>query len=128
MPEMKDIAKLFGKEINEECTFKGYEKNKYKFNDYILLVCLNGKWVECNAGFNDILKRKIIKIPPSYGNMYWRVSIDGEIFRETWVDNTSDYAFYAIGNCFHTKEEAQIHGDEIINKLKSIYRGECEHV
>ena len=128
MPEMKDIAKLFGKEINEEFTFKGYEKNKYKFNDYILLVCLNGKWIECNAGFNDILKRKIIKIPPTRGEEYWYTSIDGEILSVIWNGDTSDYAYYALGNCFYTRDAAVAHADEIINKLKSIYRGECEHV
>lgn len=66
---------------------------------------------------------------PKYGDKYYMfMGIDDLFVCEfMWADSVSDIESYYIGNCFTTREEAESHKEEFINKLKEVmgrYRNE----
>lgn len=77
---------------------------------------------------NFVSDKRVIKKPwkPEKGEWYWRAtycgisSIRGASTRQ-WNDEMSDLAYYAVGNCFRTQEEAEKHKDEVLAKLKEVY-------
>lgn len=43
---------------------------------------------------------------PENNELYWFINNDGTISSVPWYDDAADRKFYAIGNCFRTKEDA----------------------
>lgn len=54
-----------------------------------------------------------------YEGQYYFIDIKGDIMQKIWFDSRPDNLCYKFGNCFRTKEEAEIARDkfkEILNK------------
>lgn len=73
-------------------------------------------------------KRNLWK--PNYGRKYFYINDCGGIMNSEWYDDRIDSEFYKIGNCFKTKEEAELELERI--KIKTELRrfaeenNECE--
>jgi hypothetical protein len=48
---------------------------------------------------------------------------DGTIMVSEWEGNMTDVTYYAFGNYFRTKAEAEAHKDEILQKMKEVMEG-----
>ncbi len=53
------------------------------------------------------------------GQEYWIFSSYAQVFAYTWRDDEIDNARYAMGNAFHTKEEAQVARDRQLARVKA---------
>ena len=53
---------------------------------------------------------------PEKFKTYWLINHDGTISDVTWIDGEFDHDFFAIGNCFRTKEDAEF----AVERLKVI--------
>ena len=53
---------------------------------------------------------------PEKFKMFWLIKNDGTISDAIWIDGESDHDFFAIGNCFRTKEDAEF----AVERLKVI--------
>lgn len=59
---------------------------------------------------------------PKKGDEYWRCSSKcGFVSSTIWLDDVIDLCGWKSGNCFRTKEEAEIKGKEIMEKLVKEY-------
>ncbi len=63
-------------------------------------------------------KRNLWK--PNYGRKYFYINDCGGIMNSEWYDDRIDSEFYKIGNCFKTKEEAELELERI--KVKTELR------
>ncbi|MBQ0035545.1 MAG: hypothetical protein KBT35_01360 [Firmicutes bacterium] len=128
MNYIKQVAEMLGVEVGEEfkisdtdetLTFHfdehGLKSNRDVEQPYLLSSILNGR-------------REIVKIPfkPKCGEEYWTCLFikGGYIALETWCDCSVDYCHWKLGNCFRTREEAEIKGRAIMKKIKAEYDGE----
>ena len=65
---------------------------------------------------------KKIKLPrwkPKYKERYYRINWKGAVVETTWYDTRDEELCFEFGNCFRTKEEAEIARDkfkEMLNK------------
>lgn len=131
MSKMKEVAKILGVEIGEEfsVTKSGYTYRLTESGMETISmggISLGGKRIE-TSGYMlcELLagRKTIIKKPwrPKYGEQYWcATTYCGASFCE-WQDRMSDLAYYAVGNCFRTKEEAEAHEEEVLARLEKIY-------
>lgn len=55
---------------------------------------------------------------PNEQDEYYIIEPDGEITTEVWYSLSYDYGHLYMGNCFETREEAEAHKDEILEKYK----------
>lgn len=107
MNQMNEVARMIGVELNEEFMVNG---TKFKLtlngltrnNDetlycYILTSLLTGELE---------LRRKPWK--PIKGEIYYYVTEEGLVWSEDWVDDDIDLMRYKLGNCYRTKEEAEV--------------------
>lgn len=61
----------------------------------------------------------LYKIKHFGGETYWIVTAGGRVLDKTFVpDNTFDCSNRAIGNCFKTKESAEMHKEEMMKIMK----------
>jgi hypothetical protein len=70
-------------------------------------------------------KIKIVKLPwkPKADEFYYYYSpYAGFTCQQRWVNTSSDYCMWKLGNCFRTREEAETKGKEIMEKIKMEYR------
>ena len=44
---------------------------------------------------------------PKYGDWYWSIRTDGQVYNCKWENDHIDLGRYSMGNCFRTKEEAE---------------------
>ena len=68
------------------------------------------------------IKKKYFK--PDVSDRYFFInnSIDcPEVEAIHWMETVLDYMRFAVGNCFKTMEEAELHKDEMIEFLKSTH-------
>lgn len=110
---MAEVAKMLGVEMNED--FKCNENNyTYRFTDRgftcngfyggdSLMMILDGELT---------IKHKLWK--PGIGCGYWTVMRDGSVCFALWFDGIFDINFYKIGNCYRTKEEAELNSEKWI--------------
>lgn len=127
-----EVAKLLGVEIGEEfdiilenCTPSSY--GPYKFTEGGLESC-------CMTPFNEYIPPlikgdyTIRKLPfkPKQEEIYWYWSISNNKAYNCRFDKeyTNDLIFWKIGNCFRTKEEAEIKGKELMEKIMKEYENE----
>lgn len=61
---------------------------------------------------------KLNKWKPCDGEKYWIVNIDTIYLISRWDNTSFDEKNYKDGNCFKTKEEAQI----VLNQIKKILK------
>lgn len=90
----------------------------------LLFKNLSEEWSETERWVNFIkdFKEYEFKVKPFKlvgGETYWIVTAGGRVLDKTFVpDNTFDCSNRTIGNCFKTKESAEMHKEEILKILK----------
>ena len=108
---MTEVAKILGVEIGEEFEIKGYNGSYYWTYDGLYH---NG--FKCEKTLNDLLvgvctiKHKPWK--PIINDTYYFVRIDGDVSSAQWISNVWDHSIYKLGNCYHTREEAEANCDK----------------
>ena len=116
---MAEVAKMLGVELGEEFMCNNgykyvlredgivdtdYEKiSVYAFSN-VLNDLLNGKLV---------IERKPWK--PSEGERYWWVTSNGSVDYCCWTGDMIDFFTYKLGNCYRTKEEAEVNCDKWVS-------------
>ena len=128
---MELLMKRIGVAENEEfeAQFAPEECPVNKFCNGELLTKVNEEWRDNSmwavfVKYFDVYEFKVIPFKPKVGHRYYYVNISGEpIYEEFKKFNTFDHLNRAMGNCFRTKEAAQIHKEEILKMLK-IMKGE----
>ncbi len=132
MNYMKQVAEMLGVELEER--FKlvdGAPHLRYRFNETGLVRenAADDKEEYCASVLNRLLngEYEIEKLPwkPKIGETYWFADeSEGGIFYSEWSDEAFDYAFYASGNCFKTKEEAEAAIPWYKENIERVNRGE----
>ena len=135
---MKDEQKVYikgdptrGNEIIKLLTNLGGTNNLYYTGtdeDAIYFINTKGEidWTS-NSNTSMILPYikefyKEMKLPrwkPKHGDYYYFINYKGMAMRSTWVNSVNEDAMYEFGNCFKTKEEAEVAKykiKEILNK------------
>lgn len=125
-----ELAKMFGLELEEEFKIES-DKDMFRFveDDLQYYNKQYKEWTGCSL--ESIVRvfdgdDEIIKIPfkPTYGDEYWCVCQGTESIRPiqfTWTNYLGDFERYALGNCFKTKKEAELHEDEVLKRIKEPY-------
>lgn len=113
---MVEVAKLLGVEFGEEfrtdvCIGPFYISHEalYGVNDGIkqdgvLRALLSGK-------------QRIIKYcdTPCYGDTFYYVAKNKKVYCELWEDTTFNLILNKIGNCYKSKQEAEVNRDKWIS-------------
>ena len=131
MSYYKQIAEMFGLELNEEFILADtdgnrYNECKYRFTELGLLH-------STDFGFNKsslldaVLRGALVvkKLPwkPKADELYYYYSPHaGNTFQRRWINTASDYCMWKLGNCFRTREEAETKGKEIMEAIQKEYR------
>ena len=108
---MTEVAKMLGVNIGEEFEIKGRDGAYYLTYDGLYH---NG--FKCEKTLNDLLvgvctiKHKPWK--PIINDTYYFVRIDGDVSSAQWISNVWDRSIYKLGNCYHTREEAEANRDK----------------
>lgn len=98
-------------EVNKFCNGELLTKFSKEWRDDL-------KWAVFVKYF-DVYEFKVKPFKPVGGETYWIVTAGGRVLDKTFVpDNTFDCSNRAIGNCFKTKESAEMHKEEILKILK----------
>ena len=136
---MQQIADMLGVELGEVfyVSWEGNSNGKQKFalsDDGLYQIAYVGLEEEFGAMNNRILMRiltgkaKVIKRPwkPNLGETYYKVytRADGSlnVGWERWLNLCCDLAYWKVGNCFRTQEEAELKGKQIIEQIESEFR------
>lgn len=120
------LMKRIGVVENEEfeAQFAHEECQVNKFCNGELLTKVNEEWRDNSmwavfVKYFDVYEFKVKPFKPVSGETYWIVTAGGRVLDKTFVpDNTFDCSNRAIGNCFKTKESAEMHKEEILKILK----------
>ena len=126
----KQVAEMLGVELNEEFRLKHKDgsilKFKYKITEFSGLLFKGiDEWVQ--SGYIDKIisgDLTIVKISwkPNFDEFYYYYSpCVGITYQERWNNTSSDYCMWKIGNCFRTREEAEIKGKEIMENIEKEY-------
>lgn len=70
----------------------------------------------------DAKKKCIVNLKwkPAVNDWYWVVTSDGKVNKLLWFNSKNNNRFFNFGNCFKTKEEAEI----AAKKIKHLLKGE----
>ena len=126
MNYIEEVAKLLGVELGEKFRIKDVGEDCV--HDELYMFTTGG--LATDAGvyvspyyLNSLLtkERVIIKMPfkPLKGERYWY--FDTSRYQATadyYYGTLYDLAFFKIGNCFRTKEEAETKGKIIIEQIR----------
>lgn len=123
---MELLMKKIGVVENEEfeAQFVNGECEVNKFCNGELLTKFSKEWRDDSkwavfVKYFDVYEFKVKPFKPVGGETYWIVTAGGRVLDKTFVpDNTFDCSNRAIGNCFKTKESAEMHKEEILKILK----------
>lgn len=127
----KQVTEMLGVELNEEFRLKHKDgtilRFKYKITESSgLLFKHNDDWMQ--SGYIDKIicgDLTIVKLPwkPNDDEFYYYYSpCTGITHQERWMNTSSDYCMWKIGNCFRTREEAETKGKEIMETIEKEYR------
>lgn len=98
-------------EVNKFCNGELLTKFSEEWRD-------DSKWAVFVKYF-DVYEFKVKPFKPVGGETYWIVTAGGRVLDKTFVpDNTFDCSNRAIGNCFKTKESAEMHKEEMMKIMK----------
>ena len=129
----KKIAEMLGVELEEEFKLKPSCLEKpwnclYRFSkDGLENKYSDLSWVKCEKGAIDNIltgQTEVIKIPwkPKEGEKYLYYSEPfNQAISHKWYGGNYDLLLWKVGNCFKTKEEADIKGKEIMEQIKKEY-------
>ena len=120
------LMKRIGVVENEEfeAQFAHEECQVNKFCNGELLTKVNEEWRDNSmwavfVKYFDVYEFKVKPFKPVGGETYWIVTAGGRVLDKTFVpDNTFDCSNRAIGNCFKTKESAEMHKEEMLKIMK----------
>jgi hypothetical protein len=125
---MEEVAQMLGVKMGERFNIK-YDDGT--FSSVPLHLDVDGLKSICDLCDNSLArllagKYTIEKLPwkPKIDDTYWYVDINGHINGGSWDGCVVDYAYYYVGNCFETEEEAEAHKQEILDKLRKKYEGD----
>ena len=116
---MAKVANMLGVELDEE--FKCSNGYMYMLTNSGI-AALDAPWSPkeyCDAVLIKLIegdltiKRKPWK--PEFNENYWTVMRCGDLYLTTWYDNIVDFHCYKLGNCYRTKEEAEVNRDKWIS-------------
>lgn len=126
----KQVAEMLGVELNEEF--------KVAYGDGVLCektykITVDGLFYKNALGWvgssvmHSIIKGdiEIVKIPwkPKADEFYYYYSpYAGITCQDRWLNTSSDYCMWKLGNCFRTREAAETKGKEIMEKIEKEYR------
>lgn len=133
MNYMPEIAKMLGVEIGEvfeaRCDRNPDHYTKARFTDrYFEIVETNvaapSPWnVYCLHGLLEgNLYVKHIPWKPVYNGSYYFIDEDGHVCTDTWINCYSDILLYKSGNCYKTKEDAEVNSAKWKEFFKSDIR------
>ena len=130
----KQFAEMLGLELEQEFVLTdadGNRKNKYTYKfteDGVLYKSPTfTNWSINSLGtIGSLLNGDVKAVPkpwkPKKGEAYWHYSeVWGEVISFDWEDCYYDFLLWKVGNCFKTKEEADIKGKEIMEQIKKEY-------
>lgn len=107
---MLNLQEAALKDFSEEMPWEKIEKQAADASEY-LPELLNGR--------RRIRWDKFLPAEPDY---YYYLSDDGRIEGCNWHGTFADYAHFAAGNCFRTKEEVKRYFPQMLAKLKADYQ------
>lgn len=119
---MKRIGVAENEEFEAQFTHEECQVNKFCNGE--LLTKVNEKWRDNSmwavfVKYFDVYEFKVKPFKPVGGETYWIVTAGGRVLDKTFVpDNTFDCSNRAIGNCFKTKESAEMHKEEMMKIMK----------
>lgn len=104
--------------VDGACATYKISKGKLLFKNLSEEWSETERWVNFIKDFKEY-EFKVKPFKPVGGETYWIVTAGGMVLDKTFVpDNTFDCSNRAIGNCFKTKESAEMHKEEILKILK----------
>lgn len=126
----KQVAKMLGVDLKEEFKIK-YANGVVCDEPYKITV--DGLFYKNEFGWirsiflNSIIAGdlEIVKLPwkPNDDEFYYYYSpCTGITYQERWMNTSSDYCMWKLGNCFRTREEAETKGKEIMEAIEKEYR------
>lgn len=123
---MELLMKRIGVAENEEfeAQFVNGECEVNKFCNGELLTKFSKEWRDDSkwavfVKYFDVYEFKVKPFKPVGGETYWTVTAGGRVLDKTFIpDNTFDCLNRAIGNCFKTKESAEMHKEEMMKIMK----------
>lgn len=127
----KQVAEILVVELDEVFSLKHKDgtllSNKYRISPIAGLLLKNGSEWHQSGYIDEIISGNltIVKLPwkPKEDEFYYYYSpYCGITCQERWINTSSDYCMWKIGNCFRTREEASKKGKEIMEKIEKEYR------
>ena len=127
----KQVAKMFSVKLNEE--FILADTDGHRFNDCTYMITELGLLYSTDFGFDksslldavmrgDLVVKKLPWKPKADEFYYYYSPYAGITCQQIWINTSSDYCMWKLGNCFRTKEEAETKGKEIMEKIEKEYR------
>lgn len=128
----KKIAEMLGVELGEEFNLKqnktkNITRHRYKITqEEGLMYSVNRNEFERSVSLMSIINGSysVVKLPwkPKEGEKYWYYSEPfNQAISHKWYGGNYDLLLWKVGNCFKTKEEADIKGKEIMEQIKKEY-------
>ena len=135
MSHWKQFAEILDLELEQEFVLtdvNGNRKNeyKYKITEDGLLYKMPTQYINWSKSSSSTITKllngnyKVLAKPwkPTKGETYWHYGTErGEAFLTTWCFDSIDLCRWKAGNCFKTREEAEIKGKEIMEKIQKEY-------
>lgn len=126
----KQVAEMLGVELNEE-----FDINYMLYYRYMLTkdgMKFKDKSSDTCLGYSSPVLSKLLRGDYSIVKLPWKPKADefyycyspyvGIPYQERWINTSSDYCMWKLGNCFRTKEEAETKGKEIMEQIVKEYR------
>ena len=130
----KQFAEMLGLELEQEFVLTdadGNRKNKYTYKfteDGVLYKSPTfTNWSINSLGtIGSLLNGDVKAVPkpwkPKEGEKCWYYSEPfNQVISHNWYSGNYDFLLWKVGNCFKTKEEADIKGKEIMEQIKKEY-------
>ena len=134
MTYWKQFAEMLGLELEQEFRLVNPDGTKvdndlYKITEDGLFYKKrkDGVWLaEPSTTLSSLLQGLCKAVPkpwkPKYGEQYWSYSVKrSQACCGMFGEYVKDYAYWKLGNCFKTSEEAQSKGKEIMEQIKKEY-------
>lgn len=131
----KQVAEMLGLELGQEFILTdsyGKRKDEYTYqitkNGFLYKSQINDDWYgERSETIERLLEGYDKAVPkpwkPKYGDAYWKWATNLEVTQfKRWNDASVDFAYWKLGNCFKTSEEAQSKGKEIMEQIMKEYK------
>lgn len=126
----KQVAEMLGIELNEEFDINYMLSYRYMLTEDGLKF--KDKSSDAWLGYSSPVLSKLLRGDYSIVKLPWKPKADefyyyyspyaGITCQQRWVNTSSDYCMWKLGNCFRTREEAETKGKEIMEKIEKEFR------